>query len=492
MIQNIKKTHEEKYLTFGFLDLTDSTKFTTKYSSEFGDDVKKRHDDICTEIIRKHGGIVVGARREYGDAILFTFDNQRQACESVIEIKEFLTKPQKIKDKSIKLSTKGVLVSAMGYVDTVSGTVGGGPPERCKRILDHVSPDTIFLEKGLHDSIKSFLADDIIFSDPFTLDTRDFGEQTVYEISTKDIGLNPFPVKEEDVTPDPPPDDLKFKYISLGLACTIVILGMFFGISYYNWVDTIQPYLDLENYLSKSKDQIENKIKNFWEMSAEYSTIEKLNLENANLSNQSLKEYLDDEEKFKDLVSIMQEIENKPMVKYVWLATPDCKEFLYYTHDDKLEEDKDLTNIDWCIGMKEYDVYFTSSYHSSGANAFVTTMVSEIYKDETQREIIGYLGIAVDWKQVYDTRQNITEENLFVIVDHHNTIVFACNPKCDYLDNEAKTQLDNGIPEKDIQAKQFHVDDFIKKDSLYGMTPLDQIDAGKNSKILGDWILLVN
>jgi class 3 adenylate cyclase len=140
------------------------------------------HERICRSISKKFNGHVM---KEIGDRILVIFDHPLNACLTAINVKEAATR--------MKISTKASL--AMGLIETTKFydkiDVFGTTVDRCSHIEQSGFENQILIDKGLHDSVATFLKDyeDIAISSSMTAIVKGLGRIELYEISSKNLKL---------------------------------------------------------------------------------------------------------------------------------------------------------------------------------------------------------------------------------------------------------------------------------------------------------------
>jgi hypothetical protein len=158
------------------------------------------HNLVCREIVDRHNGSVI---KELGDGVLVSFGDSLDACLAAVDIKRAIHGQN-------NFLTKGSLT--IGEVEEleVSGVrdMLGTPVDRCARILSTAFAGQILMDSPLYAGVSSHLRDhlDICVGPPESLNLRDIGSMTTYELSTNEIGLVagrkiPFTVHEEGRLP---------------------------------------------------------------------------------------------------------------------------------------------------------------------------------------------------------------------------------------------------------------------------------------------------
>jgi class 3 adenylate cyclase len=168
--------------TIGIFDLSEST--SLKLEIGHHNALKKVfvHNHICHQITLKFKGKIV---KDLGDGVLVRFSNPLKACLAAINIKYLCSIGQ--------IKSKGILVLGLveeAKLDKVID-IYGSTIDRCARIEKYAFPGQLLIDRALYDSTRSFLKsyDDLVISEPLIANLKGYGEQEVYEISTKEFGI---------------------------------------------------------------------------------------------------------------------------------------------------------------------------------------------------------------------------------------------------------------------------------------------------------------
>jgi len=169
--------------TIVMFDLVGSTSLKLKKGHTVGTRTALLHNLICKEIAAKHKGFVF---KELGDGLLIAFNDPVSACWAAVDIKTATFDEESV-------LTKGSI--AIGSVEEIeiSGRrdLIGSAIDRCSRINSSAAPGQILLDGAVYSIVSSILKDhkNICVGSPRTLDLRGVGPHTIYEISTKKLGL---------------------------------------------------------------------------------------------------------------------------------------------------------------------------------------------------------------------------------------------------------------------------------------------------------------
>jgi class 3 adenylate cyclase len=140
------------------------------------------HDKICREVVKKMEGEII---KETGDGLIVLFQNPLHACLAAINVLEIAIRKE--------IPTKASLVLGMFEKIKISNKldVFGTSMDLCSRIEKYAFENQILINSTLHDTVLSFLKnyDDILISEPISVELKGYGKTEIYEISTKQRGL---------------------------------------------------------------------------------------------------------------------------------------------------------------------------------------------------------------------------------------------------------------------------------------------------------------
>ncbi len=175
-------------------DLSGSTPLKLAIGHTLGTRTALEQNFVCRKIAEKYKGSVV---KELGDGILIIFDDALNACEAALDIE---TATREISNCSTKAGI------TFGYVEEVeinnSLDVLGTTVDRSARIQSAALPGQILVDKALYEPIASFLKDkqDIILSQPKSVDLKGIGQTEIYELSSSKLGFvgwqQPFSIED--------------------------------------------------------------------------------------------------------------------------------------------------------------------------------------------------------------------------------------------------------------------------------------------------------
>jgi hypothetical protein len=140
------------------------------------------HERICLLIAKKFNGSVL---KDWAEGILVVFDHPLNACLTAINVKEVANK--------MNISMKAAL--SLGLIETAKVNnkieIFGTTVDRCSHIEKCVLENQILIDKGLHDSVVTFLKnyEDIVISSPMSAILTGHGRIELYEISSKNFEL---------------------------------------------------------------------------------------------------------------------------------------------------------------------------------------------------------------------------------------------------------------------------------------------------------------
>ncbi|MDQ6862212.1 MAG: hypothetical protein M3044_00160 [Thermoproteota archaeon] len=168
--------------TIVIFNLSESASLSVQHSH---DEVMEKillHERICRSIAKKFNACVI---KNVDDGILVVFDHPLNACLTAINVKEVSNK--------MKISTKAAL--ALGLIETAKVNnkieVFGTTVDRCSHIGRCVFENQILIDKGLHDSVVTFLKnyEDIVISSSMSAILKGHGRIELYEISSNNFKL---------------------------------------------------------------------------------------------------------------------------------------------------------------------------------------------------------------------------------------------------------------------------------------------------------------
>lgn len=171
-----------KLETVVIFDLVESTLLKSKIGHAEAMRKILLHDKICRIVVKKLDGEII---KETGDGLIVLFQNPLYACIAAINVLEIATKKE--------IPTKASLVLGMFEKIKISNKIDifGTSMDLCSRIEKFASANQILINSALHDTVVTFLKnyEDVLISNPFSLELKGFGKTEIYEIAAKKAGL---------------------------------------------------------------------------------------------------------------------------------------------------------------------------------------------------------------------------------------------------------------------------------------------------------------
>jgi class 3 adenylate cyclase len=140
------------------------------------------HDKICKAVIKRFNGEVL---KETGDGVVASFKDPLSACLAALNTIEIANRKE--------ISTKAALVLGITEKIKLSNKIDvfGISMDICSHLEKYAIENQILINNNLYDTAMTFLKnyDDVLISNPISVNLRGYGETKIYEIASKRTGL---------------------------------------------------------------------------------------------------------------------------------------------------------------------------------------------------------------------------------------------------------------------------------------------------------------